>query len=411
MERTAALALLLLAVGCEGTVYGTGPEVWSEPTEHLDDGFLFDQTRTNRIELTLDEDAEEILRAERVFTQPRNEVRGRATIDGEDLGEIGIRLRGGLGSFNRYDDKPKWELDFNEYSGERFVGLESLSLNNANEECSGARDELAFYVNGLAGVPTSRTGHVQLLVNGRDYGMAIALETQDDRWLRRNFDNNDGNFYDGGYVQAGPWPLFLDFGRGREHLFDLEEGVDNGAVDIAAVSAEVEAAGDEGGVSEELWRLVDWDRLLRKFAVEQWTANDDAYLTLANNYRIYFQTDGPMVMTPWDQDGTFRQPDEDDEAMHWSDNNTDSGSALAEVCVRDAQCLAAWAETSREVADTLEGPEPLAFIENLIEVTREGWDGDPRGTCAPADRDAERGHLVDWVLGASEAMRATWPED
>ena len=46
-----ALALL---VACEDTVYGTGPEVWSDPIEHVDDGFLFDNGRINRIDLTLE---------------------------------------------------------------------------------------------------------------------------------------------------------------------------------------------------------------------------------------------------------------------------------------------------------------------------------------------------------------------
>ncbi len=337
------MVLLLLHAACSVPGSGApGPEVWSTPVPHEDDSFLFDQARINRIDLILDEDAQRILRRERVFTQPRNEVRGLATIDGEDLGEIGVRLRGGGGSFQRFDAKPKWELDFNEFSGERFYGLESLSLNNAAMECWGGNDHLAFYVNGVAQVPTSRSGHVQLFVNGEDYGVYIALETQDDRWLKRNFDNNDGNFYDGGYTQIGPWPVTLDFGRGRDHLFDLEEGEDIGARDIAAISAEIEAAGGDGGVSPALWELVDWERLLRKFAVEQWTHNDDAYAPTPNNYRVYFQTDGPMVMTPWDQDGTFRKVDEDPDDPYGDGRYKNPAGALARVCSRDPNCLADW---------------------------------------------------------------------
>ncbi len=402
------IALSILAACSWQEDFGSGPEVWSDPVPHDDDSFLFDPTRINLIELTLDEAAEEILRRERRLTQPRNEVRGLASIDGEDLGEIGIRLRGGLGSFRRYDNKPKWELDFNEFSDERFVGLESLSLNNGAQECSGGNDHVAFFVNGLAGVPTSRTGHVQLFVNGADYGLYIAIETQDDRWLKRNFDNNDGNFYDGGYVQAGPWPVPLDFGKGRDHLFDLEEGVDNGAVDITAISNEIEAAGEDGGVSEALWRLVDWDRLLRKFAVEQWTHNDDAYVPAANNFRVYFQTDGPMVMTPWDQDATFREVREDEDWLG-DDRYKDPGGALARVCAQDPVCLEAWGETARVVADDLEDPAVAAYIENFIAITKEGLDGDPRGNCSADERDAARSELTAWTDDASDKLRESWP--
>jgi spore coat protein CotH len=406
------MIVLLSVLGCEPTEYATGPQVWSEPTDHANEDFLFDHTRINRIDLTLGPTQEEILRAERTLTSPRNEVHGLATIDGEDLGEIGIRLRGGLGSFQRYDDKPKWELDFNEVTGERFHGLESLSLNNGTSECAGARDHMGFFINGLAGVPTSRTGNVQLFVNGLDYGVYIALETQDDRWLKRTFSNNDGNFYDGGYVQAGPWPVFLDFDRGRDHLFDLEEGTDNGFIDIATISTELARSQENGSATQAIWALIDWDVILRKFAVEEWTGNGDAYLTLANNYRVYFQTDGPMVMAPWDQDNSFPYQEDDEDSEDEEDGRSsyrDSRSALAVVCATDTNCLARWRQTARDVADTLDGPEPLAFVENLIAVTREGLDEHPREDCTVQERNQERDQLLQWIEVASADLRAAWP--
>jgi spore coat protein CotH len=406
------LLATVIGVACSGSEdYGTGPQVWSEPIAHLDDGFLFDQTRINRIDLSLDAEGEKILLRERVFTQPRNEVRGQATIDGEPVGEIGIRLRGGIGSFRRYDNKPKWELDFNEFTGDRFHGLESLSLNNGVQECSGGNNHLAFFANGVVGVPTSRTGHAQLFVNGSDYGLYIVLETQDDRWLKRNFENNDGNFYDGGYLQAGPWPIPLDFANGRDGLFDLEEGEDIGASDITAISEEILAAGEDGGVSRTLWELVDWDRLLRQFAVEQWTHNDDAYVPAANNYRIYFQTDGPMVMAPWDLDATFPIPDEEDEESSLGDERFKApGGALAEVCAQDQVCLEQWGQAARDVATLLEAPQISSFVENLLTITQEGLDGDPRGQCERQRRDDERENLLAWPAGASERLRLSWPE-
>jgi len=382
-----------------------GPEVWSTPVAHHDDGFLFDVGRINRIDLTLSADAEEILRRERVFTQPRNEVRGTATLDGEEVGEIGVRLRGGGGSFQRYDDKPKWELDFNEYTGERFHGLESLSLNNHARECAGANDHFAFYATGLAGVPTSRSGHVQLFVNGLDYGLYVALETPDDRWLKRNYANNDGNLYDGGYVQIGTWPIMpLDFGVGRDHLFDLEEGVDVGAADVAAISAELE----QPGVSDALWALIDWERMVRKWAVEQWSQNEDAYVPASNNFRVYFQTDGPMVMSPWDQDTTFSLPDPDGDNPLGDRRYQEPGGSLAIACNQDADCRALWRDAALDVADVLEDPAVSTWIADLLAVTREGLDGDPRGDCTVEDRDAQRTVLEQWPPGASARLRASW---
>jgi hypothetical protein len=99
-------ALVLQAACGEPVDFGSGPQVWSVPVPHDDDGFLFDHSCISRIDLTLGPDEEDPVCRERVFTSPRNEVHGLAT-------------------------------------------LESLCLKNAAEECAGARDHLAFYVNGL----------------------------------------------------------------------------------------------------------------------------------------------------------------------------------------------------------------------------------------------------------------------
>ncbi|MDP6933974.1 MAG: CotH kinase family protein, partial [Myxococcota bacterium] len=200
------LALTLLAACEETPGYGTGPDTWSEPIEHDGDDWLFSSSRINLVELEIDEDAMEILRAQRLFSYPRDKVRAQAVIDGEVVGDVGVRIRGGLGSFRKIDRKPKLEIDLNEFSGERFHGLESLSLNNQVYDCSGLREPLAYAAYGMAGVPTSRTGFAQLYLNGQDYGLMLVLETQDDRWLKQNFEDGDGNFYDGKYVYGGMFP-------------------------------------------------------------------------------------------------------------------------------------------------------------------------------------------------------------
>ena len=86
------------------------------------------------------------------------------------------------------------------------------------------------------GIPTSRTGYAQLFVNGEDYGLYLVVESQDDRWLKRNFEDRSGNLYDGKYVYSGYWPTIVDFGKGLDHWFDLEEGEDVDFEDIGTIS-------------------------------------------------------------------------------------------------------------------------------------------------------------------------------
>ena len=379
----------MAAVACAPPEYGEGAQVYSEPTLHIGDSWLFSPTRINRIDIELGEDALEILRSERGFSYPRNTVRASATIDSEFIGDVGVRLRGGLGSFRAFDKKPKLEIDLNEYSGERFVGLESLSLNNMIAECSGMREALAYEAYRVMGVPSSRTGFSQLYVNGQDYGIYLVLETQDDRWLRRNFLDGDGNYYDGKYVYSGYWPTLVDFAVGRDHWFDLEEGIDVGFSDIRQISRAVERADETGEIDEDFARLVDWEEVATLLRVEQWVGDDDGFLT-PNNYRVYFEPGRPMVVVRWDTDGSFPVSDNEDgeepairfEPDRWEEGG---GSSLNRVCLADAECREIWEERKSAVEETLLDGRLLALAEQLHLLVEEGVRGDPRRECEEED--------------------------
>ena len=385
MTRARAGMLLLAALACAPPEYGEGPEVFSEPTAHIGDSWIFSPTRINRIDIELGEDALEILRSERGFSYPRNTVRASATMDSEFIGDVGVRLRGGLGSFRAFDKKPKLEIDLNEYSDERFYGLESLSLNNMISECSGMREALAYEAYRMAGVPSSRTGYAQLYVNGQDYGIYLVLETQDDRWLRRNFLDGDGNYYDGKYVYSGYWPTLVDFAVGRDHWFDLEEGVDVGFSDITQISRGVERADATGEIDDAFSRLVDWEEVATLLRVEQWVGDDDGFYG-PNNYRVYFEPGRPMVVVRWDTDGSFPVSESDDgeerenrfDPDRWEQ---DGGSSLNRVCLADTECRQIWEARKAEVEEVLMDGRLLALGEQLHLLVEEGVRGDPRREC------------------------------
>ncbi len=220
------------------------------------------------------------LSAERRFARPRFEVRGDVTIDGESVEDVGIQLRGGLGSFQRYADKPQWALDFNALvPGRRFHGLEGLLLNNANEDPSYLADLAGMEVYRIAGSPYARVGYAQLFVNGEDKGLMVVVEPTDDRWLVRSFGGREGNLYDGTYVFNGWSPYFLDVGEGRDAAFDLKEGEDVGSADIAAISAAVEAV-RAGAPLSRVASVVDLERLSAMLAAEWFigaAGRDDAF--------------------------------------------------------------------------------------------------------------------------------------
>ncbi len=408
----------LFLLGCVAEPGGgePGPEVFSEPVAHDDDSWFFSSDRIYRIDLEIGESSMEVLRSDRRFSYPRNKARAAAVIDGEEVGEVGVRLRGGLGSFQRIDNKPKLEIDLNEFSGERFHGLESLSLNNFAEDCTGMREALAYAAYGLLEVPTSRTGFAQLFVNGLDYGLMLVLETQDDRWLKRNFEDGTGNFYDGKYVFAGFFPKMVDFGRDRDHLFDLEEGVDVGFSDITEISEGSTRAEERGKLGDAFRARVHWEELMTLLRVEQFIGNQDGYAAGPNNYRVYFEPGEPLVLTPWDVDasfllgGIFADTKEDDQqvtidASRWEE----PGGILASVCLEDEVCRSLWEDLGPIVEERLLDGTLYDLGENLAELVQEGRNQDPRASCTQ-EANAEREVILDYLATGDAAVPGSLPD-
>lgn len=398
----------LLLIACEEGPYGVGPEVYDPPVPHVGDDWLFSTTRISRVDFTLSDEALEILRAERPLTDPRHEVRGEALLDGESAGEVGLRLRGHLGSFSGVDHKPKWKIDFNEFTGREFHGLKGLALNNAVQDPAMTREALAHAAFSRVGLPASRTGYVQLFVNGLDYGLYLILEDQDDVWLGRLaaeglLGGDHGNFYDGSYIHVGWTPMMVDFAQGKDHLFELEEGVDIDHLDISQISEALGASQPAGLRTPELEALVNWEEVTRYLVMEQWIGSTDSYRLAPNNYRVYFDPGEGMKLVPWDVDLTFGTAAASDD--RWT---AARGGTLAVLCLRDLACRDLWAAGALDLADRLEEEDLPAFHEELIALIAEGAEGDPRSTHTPQDREEDRAWLQRWLSVASDDIRYTW---
>ena len=115
---------------------------------------------------------------------------------------------------------------------------DELSLNNSVVDCSYLKEPMAWKVFQQAGVPWLRTAWAWVTINGLPFGFYQVIETPNDDWVARHWEDSSGNLYDGKYVWYGGWSYtLLDFGIGVDDQFQLEEGEDNGNADIAAVSA------------------------------------------------------------------------------------------------------------------------------------------------------------------------------
>jgi len=364
------------------------------------DSWIYDPLVIHDIAITLSDSAVGSL-----GTDPYTYVQGAVSFDGIAMPTIGVRLRGKIGSFRDLSGKPKFKLDFNQYiSNQRFFGLETLSLNNSVVDCTYLKEPIAYGVMRDAGVAASRTSWAQVTVNGGDYGLYVMIETPDDRFLVRNFDDPTGNLYDGKYVyyDDGTYQL-LDFATGDDALYQLEEGVDVDHEDITLISDTVWAWYGSDSFQDQLSLVVDFDNVHRMLAAEQWVGHNDGYALNTNNYRVYFDPiDGRMKFIPWDFDYSFLN--DTDWGMSWW---TPLGT-IASGCWGDPNCFASQGLAMAELLDTLDVPAILNLFDTMAELTYDPMVADPRRECSYDYVMYYRDTLRTMIEGRDAALRSWW---
>lgn len=365
-----------------------------------DDAHIFSTDRIHEIALEIPHDSWSALGSDPYTYQP-----GRMTFDGETVDEVGVRLRGKIGSFRTLTGKPKLKIDFNRFhEDQRFYGLESLSLNNSVVDCSYLKEAMASHLYQAAEVPTSRAAFASVSVNGADYGLYIIIETQDDRFLDRNWEDPSGNLYDGKYVWYGGGSYtLLDFAEGNDVLYQLEEGEDVDHVDIGGVSAALSYWYATDQFYTQLGEVVDWPTIHRAWAVEQWVGQNDGYCLNKNNNRVYFDPeDGKAELVPWDYDYSFLNDSD------WGRSWASPYGNLAYACAVDATCRADWQAAAAEVVEIADAADMPARYDEWATLTRDAAMADPRRECSAANIDAYRAHVDTWVDGRSDYMRSFW---
>jgi len=204
----------------------------------------------------------------------------RATFrEGDDVyKEVGVRLKGGHGSFRMLDGKSKaaFTVKFNHFvKGQRFHGLRRIILNNAVQDPTYMSEYIGYGLFRDAGVPAPRIGYATLSINEEPYGLYVQVEAVSKDFLKRWYPKTEGNLYEGAFMDVMQWrEMDLDSNQGKENRRDLRR-----------LAKSVEQA-DENNPWKTLADFVDLDNFTRFIALEQLVNHWDGY-TQTNNYRMY----------------------------------------------------------------------------------------------------------------------------
>ncbi len=141
-------------------------------------------------------------------------------IDGELYTNIGIRAKGNtsLSSVSQMNsDRYSFKIEFDQYDTTKsYYGLDKLSLNNLIQDNSYMKDFLVYQMMNEFGVSTPLCSYVYITVNGKDWGLYLAVEGVEDAFLQRNYGNDYGELYK-------PDSMSFGGGRGNGRDFNFED--------------------------------------------------------------------------------------------------------------------------------------------------------------------------------------------
>lgn len=371
------------------------PPAAADPAE-----WIFSNDAVHRVDISLSDTAYDSLDA-----RPFEYVNGDVTIDGLRVAQVGIRLRGAIGSFREIWDKPKFKIEFDwSVPGRDFFGLEELALNNSVADCSYLKEAVAYEVFEVAGIDRPRLSFARVTLNGADYGLYQIVESVDENFLARVRADPSGNLYDGKYIWYGGWSYtLLDFDAGVQDLFKLEEGVDVGHADVHAVTDAVAAGQYNPQWHAQTDAVVDWDQWHAVLAVEELIGHNDGYALNQNNYRIYFDpADGKVEMLPWDLDNSFL------EDVWWGMSWSLPRGKLAAPCWVDPTCVGAHRDAVGTVLDALPAFDYAAFVDEMHALTYDDALTDPKLPWCAAYVSVNRQAIIDWLDERPNDLVAHW---
>lgn len=240
---------------------------------------------------------------------------------GQTVRNIGIRSRG-LGS--RSSTKPGLRVDFDRYSsGQHFLGLKSLVLDNLTQDKSGIRETTVMHFFTRLGIPASRETHTRLYVNGEYVGLYGLIESVDKTMMGRVFGSigddvqNDGYLFEYNYVLGSPWRFNYEGAALTPYKlrFDIKTNESHTETKIWGPIEELVKLvnnTDDASFDQVIGQRLDLEAFVRYISAQNFVAQNDGFNGYdgMNNFYLYRLENSPKhVFIAWDEDVAFLQSD------------------------------------------------------------------------------------------------------
>lgn len=224
-----------------------------------------------------------------------------------------VRSRGGA---SRNPNKPALRIDFNRYTtGQRFLGLKSLVLDNLWQHGSFVAESTAMAFFARMGEPAPRQSFCRLYINNVYHGVYAIVESVDSDFLARTLGENGGYLFSYQLRE----PFYGDYlGDGLAEYKRRFEPQTHELESDAILYAPIRDLFREINQPEDaVWRqrveqYADLRQFVTHVAIENFLAEEDGILGTysMNNFYLYRHArTSRHRLLPWDKDSTFAFPE------------------------------------------------------------------------------------------------------
>ena len=397
------ISLLLLTLGCspaiptlanpdgpgggdasgsgDGSGGGTGGDVVPDdeietlPGVATDSDILFQDDLIQEFYLEISAAGLDDLRSD-----PYEYTEATLVFEGVSYGPIGIRTKG-ENSWRPFRDKSSFKLDFNRYDGgpDRFLGMKGLTFQGMNEDYTMMHERVAYRMYREAGVPAARANHAIVYVNDDLYGLFTVIDTVDDVFLKRWYDDPSGSMWeqhDGDltdqYVQNNTY-------------FQHEEGEDD-RWSLQALADALEGSGDTA--VDDASAVLDWAQFHRYWATGSVVMNFDAYpfRFAGDDCHVYYDVETERI---------HYFPHGTDETFYYDENfETRANGHIAAKCRESQSCRDDWANTVYDVLEISEDIDLVGYAEYVRDQIEEHAQNDPERNYSMNDVRQQQNYMI-----------------
>lgn len=247
------------------------------------------------------------------------------TINGQRFEAVGIRIKGysSLVSVEASNsERYSFRFKADEYiTGQTFFGLTDFVVNNQYRDPTYMKEYLAYDAMDSMDVPTPLFAYADIDINGKDWGLYLAVEAVDDDFATRVFGDDYGRLYKpekfdtmnepkkNGYTP----PPGTDLNQGSSLIYTTDSIWDYWQLFGNVVFSDTSKSDFQRVITaikhinegENLEEYVFIHETLAFFAVNGIIVNMDTYTgpTLQNFY--LYEKDGKILIFPWDMNFAF----------------------------------------------------------------------------------------------------------